>query len=107
MMSSTFGAPLGGTTRGGHHGVEFVALSLITPPNFIGGGGICFPSRVTVALGEPGTPTICCAIEETGASRVESSMGSITTDRLVFMTISLLQKHAASHLTQEPRLTAN
>ena len=36
-------------------------LSLITPPNGSGGGGSCFPSSVTVALGEPGTPVICWA----------------------------------------------
>src|SRR5882724_2003711 len=65
MMSNTFGAPLGGTTRGGHHCLESRALSLITPPNFIGGGGICFPSIVTVALGEPGVPVTFCAILET------------------------------------------
>jgi hypothetical protein len=39
MISSTLGAPLGGTTRGGHHGVDSDALSLITPPNFASGGG--------------------------------------------------------------------
>src|SRR5271167_4414514 len=61
MMRRMLGAPLGGTTRGGHHGVESLALSLITPPNCIGGGGSCFPSSVTVALGEPGTPVICWA----------------------------------------------
>src|ERR1700722_6277161 len=61
MMSRTLGAPLGGTTRGGHHGVESLALSLITPPNDNGGGGGCFPSRVTGEPGEPGTPLICCA----------------------------------------------
>src|SRR6266850_5841754 len=61
MMRSTLGAPLGGTTRGGQYGVEFWAVSLITPSNFIGGGGICFPSIVTVAPGEPGVPLICCA----------------------------------------------
>ena len=47
------GAPLGGTTRGGHHGVESLALSLITPPNGIGGGGSCFPSSVMVASANP------------------------------------------------------
>ena len=61
MMSSTLGAPLGGTTRGGHQGLESLELSLITPPNFGGGGGSCFPSIVVVALGEPGTPTSCWA----------------------------------------------
>ena len=29
---------------------------MITPPNDSGGGGSCFPSSVTVALGEPGVP---------------------------------------------------
>src|SRR4051794_5694233 len=61
MISSTFGAPLDGTTRGGHQGVEAVALSFITPPNGAGGGGSCLPSIVVVAAGEPGTPVTCCA----------------------------------------------
>ena|SRR6516165_4691242 len=52
MMSSTFGAPFGGTTRGGHHGVDSEALSLITPPNLGSGGGSCFPVIVVVASGE-------------------------------------------------------
>src|SRR5450756_1174594 len=62
MISSTLGAPFGGTTRGGHHGVESLALSLMTPPNFGGGGGSCLPSIVIVALGEPGVPLICWVI---------------------------------------------
>ena len=53
MMSSTFGAPLGGTTRGGHHGFDWAALRLITPPNFGSGGGRYLPSMVAVAPGEP------------------------------------------------------
>src|SRR5208282_6090705 len=61
MMSSTFGAPLGGTTVIGQKGFESLAFSLITPPNGAGGGGSCLPSMVVVALGEPGTPVICCA----------------------------------------------
>src|SRR5258708_22159640 len=61
MMSRMLGAPLWGTTRGGHHGLEFTALSLITPPNGIGCGGSCFPSSVIVELGEPGVPLICWA----------------------------------------------
>ena len=59
MISSTFGAPLGGTTRGAHHGFDCVAFSLITPPNFGSGGGSCLPSMVVVALGEPNSPVTC------------------------------------------------
>src|SRR5271157_6297502 len=62
MMSSTLGAPFGGTTRGGHHGVDSVALSLITPPNGGSGGGSCFPSIEVVAPGDPSTPFTCCAL---------------------------------------------
>src|SRR6478752_5078352 len=58
MMSNTLGAPLGGTTRGGHHGVDSEAFSLITPPNFGSGGGSCLPSMVVVAPGEPGVPVV-------------------------------------------------
>src|SRR5882672_11331972 len=61
MMSRMLGAPFGGTMRGGHQGVESLALSLITPPNFGGGAGSCFPSSVVVALGEPVAPVACCA----------------------------------------------
>src|SRR5215472_6117895 len=56
MISKTFGAPLGGTTRGAHQDLESLAVSLITPPNFGGGGGSCFPSMLIVADGEPGMP---------------------------------------------------
>src|SRR6266446_8199718 len=62
MMRSTLGAPFGGTTRGGHHGVDSEAFSLITPPNFGSGGGSCFPSIVVVAPGEPGVPVVCWAM---------------------------------------------
>jgi hypothetical protein len=67
MMSRTLGAFFGGTTRGGHQGVDSVAFSLITPPNFGSGGGSCFPEMVVVALGEPGVPVICWAV--TGTER--------------------------------------
>src|SRR5208283_5945372 len=73
MMRSTLGAPLGGTTRGGHQGVESLALSLITPPNFGGGGGICFPSMVVVALAFPNSPVTCCA--EAGETIANSRTG--------------------------------
>ena len=67
MIKSTLGAPLGGTTRGGHQGVDCAAFSLITPPNFGSGGGNCFPSMVVVALGEPGTPVVCWAMQGSAA----------------------------------------
>jgi hypothetical protein len=59
MISRTFGALSGGTTRGAHHGFDCKASSLITPPNFGSGDGSCFPSIVVVASGDPGTPVIC------------------------------------------------
>ena len=59
MMSSTLGAPFGGTTRGAHHAFDSEAFSLITPPNFGSGGGSCLPLMVVVALGDPGTPVVC------------------------------------------------
>jgi hypothetical protein len=62
MISSTFGAPLGGTTRGGHHGLDWVAFRLISPPNFGGGDGRYFPSIVVVDEGEPGTLVVCWAL---------------------------------------------
>ncbi len=58
MMSRTFGAPLGGTTRAGQYGFDCGALRSILPPNLGGGGGSCSPVMVVVALGEPGTPEI-------------------------------------------------
>src|ERR1039458_309592 len=73
MMSSTLGAPFGGTTRGGHQGFDSAALCLITPPNCGGGGGICFPSMVVVPLGEPGSPVACCAAVGAADSRAIST----------------------------------
>ncbi len=64
MISSTFGAPLGGTTRGGHHGFDSEAFSLITPPNFGSGGGSCLPLMVVVAPAEPNSPENCCAMHD-------------------------------------------
>src|SRR5258705_9678747 len=61
MISSTLGAPLDGTTRGGNQVLESVASSLMTPPNGGGGGGSFLPSMVVVAPGEPSTPVTCCA----------------------------------------------
>ena len=73
MISSTFGAPLGGTTRGAHQGLDCNASSLITPPNFGSGGGSCLGLTVVVALGEPRVPVTCCAKPGQVASVVEAS----------------------------------
>src|SRR5271165_3327872 len=62
MMSSTLGAPFGGTIRGAHHGVDSEALSLMMPPNGGLGGGSCLPSIDVVAVGEPRTPVTCWAM---------------------------------------------
>ncbi len=64
MISKTLGAPLGGTTRGAHHGFDCNASSLMTPPNFGSGGGNCLPSIAIVAAGEPGVPVVPCATAE-------------------------------------------
>src|SRR5437899_1500332 len=61
MISSTLGAPLGGTIVGGHHGLESLEFSLITPPNLGSGTGIWLPWIVVVALGEPNSPVATCA----------------------------------------------
>jgi hypothetical protein len=86
-MSSTLGAPFGGTTRGAHHGFDCAAFSLITPPNFGSGDGSCFPSTVVVALGEPGTPVICWALTEpaTGRTKRQAMANSL---RLYFISFS-------------------
>jgi hypothetical protein len=61
MMRSTFGAPLGGTMRGGHQAFDCMALSLMTPPNGGSGGGSCLPSIDVVAPGEPAGGVGCWA----------------------------------------------
>ena len=64
MISSTLGAPAGGTTRGAHQGVDCRALFLITPPNFGSGDGSCLPLMLVVALGDPSVPVICSAVPD-------------------------------------------
>src|SRR5271170_867981 len=70
MMRSTLGAPLGGTTRGGHQGVESLTVSLITPPNGGAGAGSCFPLTVVVASADPNWPVTCWAAAEMKPSEV-------------------------------------
>ena len=81
MISSTFGAPFGGTTRGAHQGFDCRASSLITPPNFGSGGGSCLPLMLVVALGEPNVPVTCCA--RTGvAARIMTEISAPSVLRL-------------------------
>src|SRR5438034_11717656 len=69
IMRRMLGACLGGTTRGAHHGFDWRASFLITPPNFGSGAGSCFPLIVVVAPGDPGVPVVCtCAIAEGAAA---------------------------------------
>src|SRR5271167_5193748 len=81
MMRSTLGAPLGGTTRGGHQGFDSDAFSLITPPNSGSGGGSCFPLMVVVALGEPKSPVTCCAMQIEEESAKATPQSAIATAR--------------------------
>ena len=80
MMSSTFGAPLGGTTVGGQPGLESAALRLALPAKGGGGFGIYLPSMVVVALGEPGTPVVSCAI--TGRATRRARVLAVTDSRV-------------------------
>src|ERR1035441_6301727 len=61
MISRTLGAPLGGTTRGAHQGVDWAAFRSILPSNLSGSGGSCFPLMRAVAHGEPTGQFACCA----------------------------------------------
>ena len=62
MMSSTLGAPFGGTTRGAHHGVRLRGLLLDHPAEFrIGRRELLAASMVVVLPGAPETPVNCCA----------------------------------------------
>ena len=74
MISSTFGAPFGGTTRGAHHGLDCSAPSLITPPNFGSGGGNWVLGTVVVALGAPSVPVTCwaAAAADTAATAIDA-----------------------------------
>src|SRR5436189_5675310 len=73
MISSTLGAPFGGTTRGAHQAFDSEAFSLIAPPKFGSGGGRCLPSSVVLALGVPGTPVTCCADTDATHEAIASS----------------------------------
>src|SRR5258707_1072121 len=101
MMRRMLGAPLGGTTRGGQYGLESVAASFITPPNGSGGGGICFPSMVTGASGEPGVPLICWVQAEGVTARTAAA--SIPPRRICFadfIGVNLVCCCSSTHLSE-------
>src|SRR5499426_3202786 len=77
MIRRTLGASLGGTTRGGQKGVDCATLRSILPPNLKGGCGSCLPSIAVVALGEPGTPVICCPTATSGTPSTRSVAANI------------------------------
>ncbi len=85
MISNTLGAPLRGTTRGGHHGVDSEAFSLITPPYFGSGGGSCFPSMVVVAPGDPGSPLVWICVHADGADAIETATRNAHLMMLAFL----------------------
>src|SRR5207248_3061396 len=81
-MSSTLGAPLGGTMRGGHQVFESLASSLMTPPNGNSGAGICLPLITSVPAATPGSPVICC-VQAEGAAAITAA-ANITPKRIGF-----------------------
>jgi hypothetical protein len=102
MISSTFGAPLRGSTRGGQYGFDCAALRSILPSNFDGGTGICSPLMATEELGEPGTPVVCWARavvasanseHVTSNALVEYLLGGIHKSSCWFIILSLLLGH--------------
>src|SRR6185436_16615634 len=92
MISSTLGAPFGGTTRGAHHGVDSDAFCLITPPNFGLGIGTCFPSRVVVAPGEPGAGDCWANVGNVLTAAKVTSTKTVTDLRSAYMLFSPLMR---------------
>src|SRR5262245_14687893 len=84
MMSRMLGAPFGGTTCGGQYGLESLASRPIAPPNGDGGFGRYRPSIVVVALGEPGTPVVSCALA-TGDNAVPTKNPKLSASKGLFM----------------------
>ena len=60
---------------------------MITPPNFGSGAGICFPSIVVVALGEPGVPVVwtCAMTEGEAANKAAAKIAHMRISVFVFM----------------------
>src|SRR5688572_33076496 len=102
MMSSMLGAPLGGTTVGGQPGLESAALRLALPEKAGGGGGMYLPSIVVVALGEPGTPVVSCAITGVAARRaMVLAVSESRIDRLCFLAGSPREFEIAEFVLKE------
>ena len=73
MISRMFGGSLGGTMRGAHHALDWLALSLITPLNFGSGAGSCLPLIVVVAPGEPGVSVVYTWVLADGATAMTAA----------------------------------
>src|SRR5215510_8946812 len=98
-MTSTFGAPLGGTIRGGQYGMDVSARFSIRPPKGAGGLGRDLPSMVVVALGAPGAPVVCWALAEAKPRTVSTTI-AIRNVLVFIVTFSIA--HAAQAI--EPRV---
>src|SRR5262245_13495398 len=100
MMSSTFGAPLGAATCGGHHGFDCAWVCLISPPNFGGAGGRAFDFSGSLYAGEPGFAPPSCPPTVIGTKNPASTAAATPTpsaDRMIllFMIASLPASHAS------------
>src|SRR5258708_25830222 len=100
MIRRILGAAFGGTTRGGHHGCESLALSLITPPNFGGTGGSCLPSIVIVALGEPGVPLICWAVAPGERAEPRTTINDSSIEVLTILILLGWPQHTSARTTE-------
>jgi len=86
MISSTLGAPLGGTIRGSHQGVDSDARSLMVPPNFGSGAGSCLPLIEVVAWAEPSSPVTSCAMPDEACSpKAIPETAMVMTNLIAFM----------------------
>src|SRR5215468_7897304 len=88
MISSTLGAPLGGTMRADQYGFDVRASLVILPLKGWGGAGICAPSIVTCASGDPGAPptTFCAAA---GAAEKPHSNASVHASAVVRVVVTV------------------
>ena len=80
MMSRMLGAPVGGTIRGAHQGVDFRAFRSISPPKGGAGGGSWSPGMEVVALGDPSLPVTCWALVGRAVSEKRPAVNKINED---------------------------